>query len=94
VSCALGSTILTTSSVDLPISEGPVNLSWPAIMKTINDDPYEFFNEGGWGFLTGVDEHGDEDASESSEESEFDASDVAGSSDDDDSDASCKWHFW
>lgn len=21
-------------------------------MKTVNDDPYEFFKEGGWGFLS------------------------------------------
>lgn len=40
------------SSVDIPFSEGPVNLNWQAIMKTVNDDPYEFFNEGGWGFLS------------------------------------------
>lgn len=41
----------TRSSVDIPFSEGPVNLNWQAIMKTVNDDPYDFFKEGGWGFL-------------------------------------------
>ncbi|KAJ1339695.1 hypothetical protein BSLG_005728 [Batrachochytrium salamandrivorans] len=29
-------------SSDIPFSEGPVNLSWPQIMKTINDDPRAF----------------------------------------------------
>lgn len=43
------------SSVDIPFTEGPVNLAWPAIMKTVNDDPYEFFKEGGWGFLASND---------------------------------------
>lgn len=41
------------SSVEIPFTEGPVNLSWPQIMKTINDDPKSFFEEaGGWGFLS------------------------------------------
>lgn len=44
------------SSVDIPFSEGPVNLNWQAIMKTVNDDPYEFFKEGGWTFLQGDDD--------------------------------------
>lgn len=55
----------------MPLSEGPVNLSWPAIMKTVNDDPYAFFEEGGWGFITGGGEDGSD--SESEEESEFEA---------------------
>ena len=42
------------SSVDIPIAEGPVNLNWGPIMKTINDDPYEFFQQGGWSFLGGT----------------------------------------
>ena len=41
------------SSVDIPLSEGPVNLNWGPIMKTINEDPYEFFQQGGWSFLGG-----------------------------------------
>lgn len=44
------------SSVDIPYTEGPVNLNWSAILKTVNDDPYEFFKEGGWGFLAEKDE--------------------------------------
>ncbi|BGP58600.1 hypothetical protein JCM8202_002361 [Rhodotorula sphaerocarpa] len=70
-------------SVDIPFSEGPVNLNWQAIMKTVNDDPYEFFKEGGWTFLQGDDdEPGSSDESE--EGSEFAASDV---DDDDDEDS-------
>jgi nucleosome binding factor SPN SPT16 subunit len=42
------------SSCDVPLSEGPVNLSWPQIMKTVNDDTYGFYEEGGWSFLTGT----------------------------------------
>jgi hypothetical protein len=44
------------SSVDIPYSEGPVNLNWSAIMKTVNEDPQDFFAEGGWGFLAEKDD--------------------------------------
>ncbi len=40
--------------MDIPLSEGPVNLNWGPIMKTINEDPYEFFQQGGWSFLGGA----------------------------------------
>ena len=46
------------SSVDIPMSEGPVNLNWGPIMKHINENPFEFFQHDGWSFLggaTGVD---------------------------------------
>ncbi|ELU40200.1 FACT complex subunit SPT16 [Rhizoctonia solani AG-1 IA] len=33
---------------------GPVNLNWGQIMKTINENPLEFFREGGWSFLGGT----------------------------------------
>lgn len=59
-------------SVDIPMSEGPVNLNWGPIMKTINDDPYEFFQQGGWSFLGGAGAESEvEEDSES--ESEFEA---------------------
>jgi nucleosome binding factor SPN SPT16 subunit len=45
--------MLTLSSVDIPFSEGPVNLNWGPIMKTINESPYDFFQQGGWSFLGG-----------------------------------------
>jgi nucleosome binding factor SPN SPT16 subunit len=60
-------------SVDVAYTEGPLNLNWAQIMKTITADPHEFFKGGGWDFLaTGSD---DEEASEESEESAFEMSD-------------------
>jgi nucleosome binding factor SPN SPT16 subunit len=59
-------------SVDIPLSEGPVNLNWGPIMKTINESPYDFFQQGGWSFLGGA--GADSDAGEESDtESEFEA---------------------
>ncbi|KIO31093.1 hypothetical protein M407DRAFT_19971 [Tulasnella calospora MUT 4182] len=60
-------------SVDVPLAEGPVNLNWGNIMKNINENPYEFFKEGGWGFLggTAVGNAGSDASDASSEESEF-----------------------
>lgn len=71
------------SSCDVPISEGPVNLAWPAIMKTVNEDPYGFFEGGGWNFLTGSGD--DSGASESEEGSEF-GEDSEGFDDEDEDD--------
>ncbi|KAI5451044.1 FACT complex subunit spt16 [Naganishia albida] len=59
-------------SIDIPFSEGPVNLSWPAIMKTVQEDPKEFFAEGGWDFLGGSGD-ADDAETESEEESAFEA---------------------
>ena len=56
-------------SVDVCVTEGAVNLNWGAIMKTINDDPYGFFEEGGWSFLQAEDS--DEEGSQSESGSEF-----------------------
>lgn len=60
-------------SVDIPYSEGPLNLNWATIMKTVIQDPHEFFKEGGWSFLAteSDDEDGEEDEEE---ESEFEGS--------------------
>ncbi|KAH9930997.1 FACT complex subunit SPT16 [Fomitopsis serialis] len=61
-------------SVDIPLSEGPVNLNWGPIMKTINEDPYEFFQHGGWTFLGGSAGGEESDADDVSDsESEFEA---------------------
>ena len=61
------------TDVDIPISEGQMNLNWAQIMKTVQADPYQFFLDGGWSFLTGT---GESDESEDEEqESEFEASD-------------------
>ena len=42
------------SSVEIPLSEGPVNLNWGPIMKTVSGGPYGFFQQGGWNFLGGT----------------------------------------
>ncbi|KAF0990150.1 hypothetical protein HZS_5194, partial [Henneguya salminicola] len=39
------------NSCDIKYTEGTINLNWPKIMKTILDDPEEFFSTGGWTFL-------------------------------------------
>ncbi|KAG1835734.1 FACT complex subunit SPT16 [Suillus variegatus] len=60
-------------SVDIPLGEGPVNLNWGPIMKTINESPYDFFQQGGWrSFLGGGDADSDADVGSDSE-SEFEA---------------------
>ncbi|ODQ79146.1 hypothetical protein BABINDRAFT_63879 [Babjeviella inositovora NRRL Y-12698] len=78
------------TDVDIPLSEGAINLNWPTIMKTVQSDPYQFFVDGGWSFLAGDD---DEDESDEEEESEFEVSDEDPSDEEvvseaDDSDAS------
>jgi len=60
-------------SVNIAYSEGPLNLNWPTIMKTITQDPHEFFVGGGWAFL-GT-ESDDEDQEDEEEESAFEMSD-------------------
>lgn len=59
-------------SVDIPFSEGPLNLSWGAIMKTVTSDPYGFFQDGGWLFLGG---DSDSEGEDEEEESAFEVSD-------------------
>ncbi|PFH49104.1 hypothetical protein AMATHDRAFT_195429 [Amanita thiersii Skay4041] len=60
-------------SVDIPMSEGPVNLNWGPIMKQINESPYEFFQQGGWSFLGGSGGAESEHSEVSDSESEFEA---------------------
>ncbi len=59
-------------SVNIQFSEGPLNLNWPTIMKTVTADPHAFFADGGWSFLNN--DSDDEDADEESEESAFEIS--------------------
>jgi len=66
-------------SVDIPLAEGPVNLNWGPIMKTINDSPYEFFRGGGWTFLGGTGDESEQDE-ESETESEFAVEDAVSAS--------------
>ena len=61
-------------SVNIPFSEGPLNLNWSMIMKTVAADPKQFFQDGGWEFL--AQESDAEDADEvEEEESAFEMSD-------------------
>lgn len=59
-------------SVDIAFTEGPLNLNWTTIMKTVVSDPYGFFADGGWSFLAA--ESDSEDGSEEEEESAFELS--------------------
>jgi nucleosome binding factor SPN SPT16 subunit len=59
-------------SVNISYSEGPLNLNWSMIMKTVTQDPYQFFQDGGWSFL--AQDSDDEDASEEEEESAYEES--------------------
>jgi nucleosome binding factor SPN SPT16 subunit len=62
------------SSCDIAISEGPLNLNWTTIMKTVNEDPEQFFKEGGWKFLQ-TESDDESEQSESASEFEMDESD-------------------
>ncbi|SCU97859.1 LAMI_0F11804g1_1 [Lachancea mirantina] len=76
------------TDVDIPYSISTVNLNWPTVMKSLQEDPHQFFLDGGWSFLgAGSD---DEVSDESEEEiSEYEASEEepsdesAGSQEDD-----------
>ncbi|KAF1958987.1 SPT16-domain-containing protein [Byssothecium circinans] len=59
-------------SVDIPFTEGPLNLQWATIMKTVTSDPHQFFADGGWNFLST--ESDDEGGEEEEEESAFEVS--------------------
>ncbi|KAI0577184.1 FACT complex subunit spt16 [Pyrenophora tritici-repentis] len=54
-------------SVDIPFSEGPLNLNWATIMKTVTSDPHQFFADGGCDF----DENASEEMSDEGSEDEF-----------------------
>lgn len=69
-------------SVDITFTEGPLNLNWTTIMKTVVSDPYGFFADGGWSFLAA--ESDSEDGSED-EESAFELSESELAADDDSS---------
>ncbi|KAH8893201.1 transcription elongation complex subunit [Thozetella sp. PMI_491] len=76
-------------SSDIPYSEGPLNLNWSVIMKTVTADTHEFFAGGGWSFLQNEsdDEDGqDEDDQESAFEIDESELEEASESSEDDSD--------
>jgi nucleosome binding factor SPN SPT16 subunit len=60
-----------SSSCDIAFSEGPLNLNWTTIMKTVNEDPVQFFKDGGWKFL---ETESDNESDESESVSEFEMS--------------------
>lgn len=59
-------------SVNIAYTEGPLNLNWSMIMKTVIADPHQFFKDGGWSFLNTDSDA--EEAEESEEESAFEMS--------------------
>jgi nucleosome binding factor SPN SPT16 subunit len=61
-------------SQDICFYEGNLNLQWGTIMKTVQQDPHEFFNGGGWSFLS-TDSDSEDGDDESEEESAFEMSD-------------------
>lgn len=60
-------------SVNITYTEGPLNLNWGTIMKTVIADPHQFFKDGGWSFLTMESDNESDDEEE--EESAFEMSD-------------------
>eukprot|EP00112_Aurelia_sp_Birch-Aquarium-sp1_P005971 Seg1670.1 transcript_id=Seg1670.1/GoldUCD/mRNA.D3Y31 product="FACT complex subunit SPT16" protein_id=Seg1670.1/GoldUCD/D3Y31 len=75
------------NSCNIKYTEGIQSLNWSKIMKTINENPEDFFENGGWSFLE-PDSSDEEGAGESEEESDYrpsGASDAAEGSEDYDS---------
>ncbi|KAK4452354.1 FACT complex subunit ctc-2 [Podospora aff. communis PSN243] len=82
-------------SSDIAFSEGPLNLNWSVIMKTVTANTHQFFVDGGWGFLQndsddedGEDEEDEESAFEISESELEEASESSEEDSDFDSNAS------
>lgn len=74
-------------SCEIPFNEGPLNLNWAQIMKTVTSDPHAFFADGGWSFLNNETDSEDNDEEEE-EESAFEMSEsdfASESSEEDDS---------
>eukprot|EP00123_Amoebidium_parasiticum_P018054 comp24084_c0_seq1/m.43387 comp24084_c0_seq1/g.43387 ORF comp24084_c0_seq1/g.43387 comp24084_c0_seq1/m.43387 type:complete len:1079 (-) comp24084_c0_seq1:25-3261(-) len=59
------------NEIDIKYSEGPINLNWSTIMKTIMGDPQKFFDEdGGWTFLEDNSDDGEDNSEDSALEDE------------------------
>lgn len=56
------------NSCDIYYSEGIQSLNWAKIMKTIVDDPDEFFRNGGWSFLASESDNEEDEEDDESEE--------------------------
>ena len=76
------------NSCDMKYTEGIQSLNWSKIMKTINDNPEDFFENGGWSFLEpNSDDEDDEDEDTDNDDQEFKPeSDSADGSEDDEYD--------
>jgi nucleosome binding factor SPN SPT16 subunit len=57
-------------SCEIPFYQGNLNLQWTTIIKTIQADPHDFFEQGGWNFLS-TDSDDEDGGDESDEESAF-----------------------
>jgi len=66
-------------SVEIPFSEGPLNLQWPTIMKTVQADPHAFFADGGWSFLASESDSERDESEEEESAFEISGSELAGS---------------
>ncbi|KAK4535829.1 hypothetical protein CDCA_CDCA06G1854 [Cyanidium caldarium] len=87
-------------SVNIPFYQGPSNLNWNVVLRTIREDLEGFYEEGGWRFLDaeasseeeegegeeGGDGDGDEDEEFMLDDSELEDADASTSDDDDDDD--------
>lgn len=71
------------NSCDIKYTEGIQSLNWAKIMKTINDDPEAFIENGGWSFLDPESSGSEKDDSEGDPESDY-----APSEDDDEDESS------
>lgn len=61
------------TDMDIPYTVSTINLNWSTIMKSLTEDPHQFFLDGGWSFLaTGSDDEGSDESEE--EISEYEAS--------------------
>lgn len=67
------------SSVDICYIEGPINLNWSNIMKSVQEDPRGFFEEGGWSQFYSDSEEADGGSDEEDSASEYEASDAESS---------------
>ncbi|KAK6014799.1 hydrolase, alpha/beta domain protein [Ostertagia ostertagi] len=73
---------------DLRYTEGIQSLNWPKIMKTITDDPEEFFETGGWNFLANDSDQDAEPEEESESEDAYTPSESESGEDESDEDES------
>eukprot|EP00033_Pygsuia_biforma_P003361 GCRY01003682.1.p1 GENE.GCRY01003682.1~~GCRY01003682.1.p1 ORF type:complete len:1036 (-),score=365.94 GCRY01003682.1:286-3393(-) len=70
-------------SVDIRFYESPNNLNWSNILKRVRQDPFGFYDDGGWGIFLGDEEEdgaGEEEEEEESAESVYN-SEMDGSED-------------